>query len=218
MINFFKSKYKSGLRGFTLIELLVSMALFTTVITIAVGALFSAQAVNTKLEQTQLILDGVNLATELMARDLRYGTDFNCTTGLPSAIPQDRKSCLYPTGGTSIVFKPSVTLPGSTDVSTDRVLYYVSNGAIFKDEYTYVGGAGGTQTIKTYQITPNDVSVKDLTFYVVGARESGVAFDPDLNQPLVTFVISGVTVPNRPKVPAVSFTLQTSVSSRGLDI
>lgn len=215
MINFFKLKSKNNLRGFTLIELLVSMALFTTVITIAVGALFSAQAVNTKLEQTQLILDGVNLATELMARDLRYGTNFNCTTGLPSSIPQGRLSCPYPTiGGTSIVFKPSTALPNSTDPASDRVLYYVQDGAIFKNEYM----AGLEANKKTYQITPYDVNVKNLTFYVVGAEESGAVTDADLNQPLVTFVVSGVTVPNRPRVPAVSFTLQTSVSSRGLDI
>jgi prepilin-type N-terminal cleavage/methylation domain-containing protein len=34
------------MRGFTLVELLVTMAIFISVITIATGALYSAQAVN----------------------------------------------------------------------------------------------------------------------------------------------------------------------------
>ena len=216
MIHFiFKTKSFPSVRGFTLIELLVSMALFTSIITIAVGALFSAQTINTKLEQTQLILDGVNLATEIMARDLRYGTTFFCTVGAPSNVLVSRQSCPYGgLGGSAIIFRPSVTLAGSTDPSKDRVVYYVLNGSIYKDEYK----EGNILNKRTFQITPSDVNIKNLVFYVTGAEESGAGTDADLNQPLVTLVVSGVTVPNRARVEPVPFTLQTSVSSRGLDI
>src|SRR3989344_3978490 len=120
---------KKHIRGFTLIELMVSMAIFIFVITVATGSLFSAQAVNTKLEQTQLILDGVNLAAEVMARDMRYGEIFNCVAFLPNTIPHapdSRNSCPYGGGGyEAVIFKPSVSISGSTDFSSDRIAYYL---------------------------------------------------------------------------------------------
>ena len=75
----FKFKSKKSLKGFTLIELMVVIALFSTIMTVAIGALFSAQAVNVKLQQTQIVIDGINLAIEEMVRDIRYGSQFYCT-------------------------------------------------------------------------------------------------------------------------------------------
>lgn len=199
-------------QGFTLIELLVSMAIFTVVITIATGALFSAQAINTRLEQTQTVLDGVNLATEVMVRDIRYGSNFYCTTGssVPTPLPTTRQDCAYPTGGSVLVFRPTSALLGTTDQTQDRVAYYLSNGILYKDEFPY----GATKS--TYQITSNDVVINTLAFFAKGLQTSLDA-SPDYNQPIVTTVISGRTVPPKNNVQAVTFTIQTGASSRTLD-
>ena len=209
MIFFFKRT--KNMRGFTLIELLVSLAIFTSVITIAVGALFSAQAVNARLEQTQLILDGVNLAVEVMSRDIRYGAAYRCDTALLTPLQTNRLSCPYTSGigGTALIFKPSVRLPQSIDSLTDRVAYYLSNGAIYKDEYWQA--VPGTYTKQTYQITPSDVQINTLTFFVNGAEQG------DSNQPLITMIVSGTTIPRKSNVKPVTFTVQTSASSRALD-
>lgn len=198
------------LRGFTLIELLVTMAIFITIITIATGALFSAQAINVKLEQTQVILDEVNLAMEVMVRDVRYGTTFYCTTSLPGTIPANRQSC-GSEGGSVLLFRPAVQLTGSTDHIYDRVAYYVTNGVLFKSEYPY----GGTS--RTLQMTSSSVSVSKLNFFDRGVYSASGAGGNDLNQPLITVVLAGATVPLKPNVPPVSFSVQTSASSREID-
>jgi prepilin-type N-terminal cleavage/methylation domain-containing protein len=202
-------------RGFTLIELIVSMAIFITVITIATGALFSAQVVNTRLEQTQTVLDGVNLATEVIVRDMRYGSDFYCDTAIPQPVPSVRKPCAYPTGGTVLLFKPTNILSGSTDHTLDRVAYYLSNGVLFKNEYP----SGGV--VRTSQITSSDVKIQTLSFYATGINSTTGSRDyvgaSDYNQPLITMVISGVTIPRKVRDLPVTFSVQTSGSSRSLD-
>ncbi len=201
-------KRNSQTRGFTLIELLVVLALFTTIITIATGALFSAQAVNTKLQQTQVILDGVNLTMEEMIRDVRYGSIFYCTGTVPQTIPT-RLSCAHPNGGTALMFKPSVSLTNNNSTD-DRVAYYVSNGVVYKQFFP--GGVASAPI----QVTTSDVSVDKLIFYVKGA-ESTTAATPDYIQPSITLSLSGITKPTQPRVTPVRFSVQTTVSSRKLD-
>ncbi len=208
-------RHKTSLRGFTLIELLVTMAIFISVMTIATGALFSAQVVNTRLEQTQSILDGVNLATEVIIRDIRYGSRFYCDTAIPTPMTTLRKGCDYPSGGTVLIFRPTVALNGTTNLNLDRVAYYLSNGILYKDEYPYGG------TVKTFQITSSDVNITTLSFYGDGLHSTTGTADyagaSDNNQPLITMVISGVTIPRKKTIPAVTFSVQTSGSSRALD-
>jgi prepilin-type N-terminal cleavage/methylation domain-containing protein len=205
---------KKTIRGFTLVELLVSLALFTSVITIAVGSLYSAQAVNTKLQQNQIVLDEMNLVMEVIARDVRYGSVFYCDTIIPSSLFVNRKDCTYTNtpGGNVLIFKPVVKLPSSTDYSKDRVAYYISNGIIYKDEYK----EGSISNKITYQMTTSDVQIDNLTFFVTGA-ESFQASTPDFNQPLITIIISGTTIPSQSTVNPVKFNLHTSVSSRRFD-
>lgn len=202
-------------KGFTLLELMVASSLFAVIISFAVGALFSAQAVNLRLERTQAVLDGVNLATELMVRDIRYGSVFYCDSGTPSPVTS-RRNCPYASGtvGANIlVFKPSASLVGSTNNNLDRVAYYLENGIIYKREYP--SGA----PVRTYQITSNDVTISMLGFYSVGLNSTtgmnDYASATDLNQPLVAIAISGATVA-RNGTP-VTFNLNTSTVSRSLD-
>lgn len=202
-------------RGFTLIELLVTMAIFITVITVATGALFSAQAVNVRLQQTQVVLDEANLAMELIVRDARYGTAFYCDTTLPSPVLTIRKSCAYPNGGDVLVFRPAVPLVGSTNPIYDRVAYYVSNGTLYKSEYPYGG------SMLTSQLTSASIDVSSLTFFTSGANSKSGTNDfsslSDDNQPLVTIILSGVTVPLKRSTLPVSFSIQSSASARDID-
>ncbi len=200
----------AGMRGFTLVELLVAMAIFVFVITIATGALFSAQAVNGKLEQTQNVLDGVNLSVELLVRDIRYGSNFWCGTGsVPAVVPTTRNSCPS-SGGNVLVFRPSIALSGTTDQTQDRVAYYLSNGVLYKSEYPY-----GVSS-RTFQITSGDVKISTLAFFSKG-YESSYDTSVDYNQPITTIVLSGTTIPLKITAKPVQFSIQTSASSRVLD-
>ena len=206
---------RNTIRGFTLIELLVTMALFTFVITIATGALYSAQAINTRLQQTQTILDGVNLATEVVVRDIRFGASFYCDTSIPMPIPSIRKGCPYPTGGSVLIFRPILPLVGTNDRRFDRVAYYLSEGMLYKDEFPF-GGA-----VRTYQITSSDVNVERLSFYAAGVNTTTGLMDyvsaSDYSQPVITMILSGVTVPKKASSRPVEFSVQTSAVSRALD-
>lgn len=213
MKYFSKLKLKSSVEGFTLVELMVVIALFTTIMMAAIGALFSAQAVNTKLQQTQIILDGANLAVEEMVRDIRYGSTFYCTDNsimqnFPQVMP-DRLSCSYPNGNTVLIFKPGEVLSSASLSQNDRIAYYISNGALFKKSFP-----GGDRTIPAIQVTASDIVVNDLTFYVRGAETNSAL---DYIQPVVTLSLSGITKPNSPNVEQVKFSVQTTSSTRKID-
>lgn len=208
MKYFFEIKVNKKIKGFTLVELLVVISLFTTVMMVALGALFSAQAVNTKLQQTQVILDGVNLAMEEMVRDMRYGTVIYCTSSLPQFVP-DRQSCPYPNGNTVLIFKPASALT-SNNSTNDRVAYFLSNGSIYRQSFPE--GVASNPV----QITTTDVSIESIKFYVKGA-ESTTSGTPDYLQPVITFSIFGITKPTQPHIDPVRFSTQTTVSSRKLD-
>jgi prepilin-type N-terminal cleavage/methylation domain-containing protein len=207
-----KTPFKHSVPGFTLIELLVTIAIFTFVMVIATGALVSAQTINVRLQQTQTVLDGVNLSTEMIVRDIRYGSNFYCTTGssVPTPLPSGRLDCVYPSGGSVLVFTPNVALAGSGDKTQDKVAYFLSGGILYKTEFPF-----GTQS-RTYQITTTDVRVNQLAFFVKGSKNS-LDVSGDSNQPIVTVTIAGTTVPPKQNIQPVKFTIQTSASTRTLD-
>lgn len=210
-----------SLPGFTLIEILVSVSLFTTVMVIATGALYSAQVVNNKLQQTQIIFDGLNVSTELMTRDMRYGHIFNCSVNSPSTEVNltKRNSCPLAsgTGGSVIYFKPAETPSYVVTPSLYRVSYFVENGILYKAEYQ----EGSPAYTSREQITGNNITIDSLRFFVTGAFSRSGSQDvgnaTDETHPLVTLIISGKTKPEDRRVEQIRFTIQTSVSARGLD-
>lgn len=63
--------------GFTLIELMVSVSIFTVVMMVAIGALFTIIAANKHARAVQLTMDNLHFAIDEMSRDIRTGTDYN---------------------------------------------------------------------------------------------------------------------------------------------
>lgn len=68
--------------GFTLIEMIVSLALFSVVVTIAVGALLILIASNRQLQNEQSILSNLSFALDSMTREIRTGTNYYCMSGI----------------------------------------------------------------------------------------------------------------------------------------
>lgn len=58
-------------KGFTLIEMLVSIALFSIVITIAIGSIFTIIDSSRKSQTLTLVMNNLNFALETMTRDLK---------------------------------------------------------------------------------------------------------------------------------------------------
>ena len=213
-MKIFSSKLCIQVKAFSLVEILVVLGLFSSISTLSLGALFNAQAINAKVQETQGILDNITLSYQTISRDIRFGSEFFCdTTVTPGTVPLLRKDCQYSSmtgGGTILVFKPA-----DAAHENDRVMYYIKNGILYKDEYPFVGATS------TLQMTANEVTITALTFFVEGAQTSSGLSDvggaSDYKQPLVTMLISGVTKPARSTVTPVTFNLQTTISVRQID-
>jgi prepilin-type N-terminal cleavage/methylation domain-containing protein len=98
-------------RGFTLVEMIVSVAIFATVVLIAVGALLSIIDANKKANSLRVVMENLNFAVESIARDIRTGSQYSCG-GLGDC-----------SGGSSLTF---------TDQNGIAVAYILSNGAIVR--------------------------------------------------------------------------------------
>lgn len=208
--------FNKKIKGFTLVEMIVVLGLFSFLMTLATGVLYSTQAISVKLQETQAILDNVNLSMDTMARDIRYGSNFHCTNSLNNSSSSLRKNCLYENGGGKIIiFKPN-----NAATSTDRVAYYSSStsygNVILKDEYTEEGTS-------TYQITTNDVKINSLIFYVDGANSMSTTTGENADdvydhiQPLIIVTASGETRPLSITSSSTKFSIETSLSAREID-
>lgn len=115
MKTFFPKKEKAG---FTLIEVMVSVTIFSIVMIVAVGSLYSVINANRKAKSLSLIVNNLNLAFESMIRDLRTGSEYDV---VGSGEIGDR-----------IDFK---------DKNGDDTTYYLSGNTIQKIEENGVTGA-----------------------------------------------------------------------------
>ena len=106
-------------RGFTLIEMLVSVAIFSVVMVVALGALLSLSEANRRAELLSQATNNFNSSIDSMARAIRTGSQYHCGTGTLTAV-QDCAS----THGTQFAFLPS----GAT-LSSQVVVYKYNSGA-----------------------------------------------------------------------------------------
>lgn len=202
-MKFFKQKtiYKNNAKGFTLIEILVAVALFSSVMLIAVGALLSLIDANRKAQSLNSIMNNLNFALENMSRNLRVGTNYHCETLANIGPPADidtPKNCIN--GGKYLAFESS---KGKLDDNTDQIVYRIIDKTLEKSDK---GGLTGTFV----DITAPEVSIDDFFFYVDGNTVG------DKRQPRVVIVLHG-SAGDKERTKT-KFNLQTMVSQRLLDI
>ncbi len=81
-MNFFKHKSNKErtklVSGFTLIEIIVSLAVFSVVAVVALGALTKIVDANKKAQTLQAAISNLNFAMESMSREMRVGANYNC--------------------------------------------------------------------------------------------------------------------------------------------
>ncbi len=71
-----QSFFQKKSAGFTLVEIMVSVALFTIVVTISMGALLTIVDTNRKAQTLQLVMNNLNFAVESMVREMREANSF----------------------------------------------------------------------------------------------------------------------------------------------
>lgn len=82
---FWQKKHKN--KGFTLIEMLVSLTLFSVVVVITIGSIFTIIDSNRKSQSLSLVMNDLNFAIESMTRDIK--------TAEPDSLDENGDSIRY---------------------------------------------------------------------------------------------------------------------------
>lgn len=187
--------------GFTLIEMLVSTAIFTVVMTIALGALLSMSESDRKAQTLKSVINNLNFSLDSISRNVRTGSSYHCGSNSGG-------DCTTPPGGTYVAFTLADGTPlayrlekPSTDPSAGSVCNQAVNiGCLARST------DGG---ITWAAVTAPEVVITNLSFYLLGSATG------DQIQPKLTILMSGtVTVTGARQTV---FNLETTVTQRLYD-
>ena len=188
LMKLFNKKFN---KGFTLIEIMVSISVFAIVMTISSGSIYSVFDANRKSQSLRGVMDNLNLSLEAMTRTIRFGSRYHCDitqgTGLDTV-----RDCAG--GASSIVI---------LDSNGAQVVYRLDGGRIARS----ING-GSDQ-----YITGTDVTIDNLTYYVLGSTP--YSSGSNIIQPKVIVSITGHA--GVKSTSRSDFKLQTMVSQRLFD-
>lgn len=228
MITSYKQAKESG---FTLIEIIVSLALFTVVMTIAVGALLVLVASNRQLQNEQSVLSNLSFALDSMTREIRTGSNYYCAasndvnagspgreifrqSGGVSALTMDEDviiACPSADDGSALAYHGIAFDEGGASISefaeTSRIAYFFDRdaGKIFRR----LSGQ------EPESIVSDGLHIEEADFYVSGPDTT------DGIQPKITVILRAYN--SREAAAAdpsgdLAYVIQTTVTQRALDI
>ena len=187
--------------------MLVAVFVFSIIMTIAVGAIFSIVAANKTSQALKSVMDNLSSALDTMSRDARYGTMYHC--GNPDGNFKDPTSCLDGDSTFAFVARPIAagylgeqtiyTLRRDNDSADQTVpgtIYKCANQIDFQNQGVCVA------------MTAPEVHITKLNFYVQGAEES------IQQQPSVFIAVSGYATAGTSQQ---KFEIETLISQRNLD-
>ena len=193
-------------RGFTLIEMMVALALFTVVITIAVGAFLSLIGQSSQLQGEQKVMTSLNFAMDSMTREIRTGVNYYCNSDVADMGSDDEtdmtlvRDCSGGLNGMSFIEAGSSLSAGS---GSARIAYGFDSAS---SSIVRQIAANSPQPM-----TSSDVKITGVWFYVSGAAP---LTDGSLKQPTVTIIIRA----QDPEDSSQTYTLETTVTQRQLDL
>jgi len=194
----FKLKNKSKIdleEGFTLVEMITAVAIFSIVMIVAMGALLAVINANKQNQALQTAINNLNLAMEMMSREIRVGYTYHCGDTGTITEPNNCEE-----GQSSLAFEP---FDGSSSNPDDQIIFKLENKRIKRSD------DGGASFLF---LTAPVVVLEELKFYVAGANSG------DDIQPRVLISASGYvdlgSIGERGKS---YFNLQTTASQRIID-
>jgi prepilin-type N-terminal cleavage/methylation domain-containing protein len=193
--SIFNFQFRAKRAGFTLVEMIVSLALFSVVAVIAIGALLKVIDANDKAQSIQSSVTNINFAMESMSRDLRTGTDYLCGIGvyMPSSL-STVSPCKISSGNSYIAFNSSRTAPNGPNTSCNLITVYA---------FVNIPDAAGQNQIhlqkaeqKSCNQSPDSTSyyLSDLispTDMTITSHELGVLYNSPSSYPLTFIRITG---------------------------
>ncbi len=190
-------------RGFSLLEVLVALSIFIVVIVMSVGALLVLVDANAKAQNNQKIMSSMSFALDSMTREIRTGSGFICSSSdiSPSTSELTTQDC---SSGTYLsIVEGGESLTGS--LSGNRITYRY-NATDKKIERRLADGSW-------YPLTNTNISVDAMHFSVTNSTRLS---SNDEKQAIVSLYIEGSA--EGVNTTNTSFTIQTSISRRILDI
>ena len=193
-------------KGFTLVEMIVSLALFSVVATVSLGALIKIVSANKKAQTLHATITNLNFALETMSREMRVGTKYDCYDFSDPVGPGLRNppySCTL-VNNQQIAFESSRVLPYGATTCHPIIAYRLVNTSnvmtIEKAEQESCG-----EILDTAQFVPlvslEDVTITDVLLSVTGD-----------DYPLAFIKISGFAGARERE--QTDFTVQTAISAR----
>jgi prepilin-type N-terminal cleavage/methylation domain-containing protein len=190
------------MKAFTIIEVMISVAIFSVVMTMALGALLSVSQSDSRAEALKSVVNGLNFALDEVSRIARTGTQYDCGAILPLAGSPTQTDCASsPSSELAFLASDGVTTYG----------YCLGSGGSCTGTVQCPAGSscdilrsvdGGT----LLPITAPAVQISTLAFYVLGTEGSV--------QPKITMLLSGTAASAGDNS---NFNIQTSVTQRIYD-
>lgn len=198
-------------RGFTLIEMLVSVAIFSVVMVMALGALLSLSAADRKAQSLKSAIDNLNFAIDSMSRTIRTGYNYHCGSASGGDCPTGSNTFVFTSyGGATVYYKLESSVNDSL-ANAQTICGQTTNpaGCLIR---SYDGSTWSPITGPNVVI--NDLSANSPPSYLFYLRGSLPGSGDNL-QPIVVLTLSGfaqVSVTQQS-----SFHLQTSITQRIYD-
>lgn len=210
--------------GFTLIEMIVSLAVFSVVVTISVGALLMLIATNQQLQNEQSVMTNLSFALDSMTREIRTGTNYYCDAqNNKSAGPNGAKIFQ---DGENLDFSPvqdcsngnssgrdyqgvSFVEGGEsvTKIADTRLVYFydATDGKL----YRRVSGQAAQS------IVSSGIYITNAEFFVTGSTPLEAGGASSLDQAAVTIFLQAKESDDP---TSKTYEIQTTVTQRTLDI
>lgn len=161
-------------KGFTLVEMIVSLAIFSIVAVVALGALVNIISANKKAQSLQASITNLNFALETMSREMRVGSKYHCYTSsnMSISLPLSFRSCNLSTN-TQIAFESSIKLPDGSGGTCNAVIAYRFSRVSGKYTLSKAQQKDCNQALGNSNfvplISPKDVTVTDIRTQVTNA-------------------------------------------------
>lgn len=198
IINNIKNKNNPSRKGFTLVEIMVSVAIFSIIMTVGIGALVDITQTYSYAREKKTVADSLSFMLESMTREIRLGTNFYSGSGSGVSFQDSARD-----GSTNSV---GFEMSNPSDLRGRYMSYSLESGVLRRYRYD----TGGTLISTDNLNDVNSVAIESLDFTVIGASASGTT---DGKQPLVWIRMKARSVKND-----AALSLQTLVSQRSLDI
>ncbi|MGC9602476.1 MAG: type II secretion system protein [Minisyncoccia bacterium] len=203
--HIFKTRLPAGRQGFTLIEMLVSVALFSVVMVMALGALLSLSTADRKAQALKSSVDNLNFALDSMSRTIRTGYNYHCGSSSGGDCKAGNNT-FYFTANNGVVTAyrlESLTVDSNAAAICGQTIATPGCLAIS------VGG-GAWASITSPDVIINDLSASNSYSFHLWGTTTG-----DNIQPIVVITLSGYAQVSTTQQSA--FHLQTTVTQRIYD-